>query len=418
MLSKPTLENIEYWAFCLLMIAFFAPGNTIGFVLVTLVLITIIKFIKKKHFFKGYGALNLFPLLFFVLLAGMMHTSNTHDGWAIIERHYGLIGIPLLTISIQQFTKQQRKNLLSIFVVTGVVTGLICLGAATWHYISTGTVYTLTQKDHFVYNNFMHHRLSSPIQLHAIYYSLYLAFAAIVVLNRLLYEKLNANKKLIYGLVFVFFCVMIFLLKSSIFAFVFPLACLVLLFFRYRKQLLSSIRTQIAVVIIVIGAGFFSYKGVQSKLESFSLDYELSDEHLTPLKMRLAMWECAWETIKKSQWHGHGTGDGDDELIKTYEELGFTIGAKDRYNAHNMYLQYWMTNGFIALVIFLFILTLLFREAVRNKNWVFFSFVLLFAAFSITESTMLRQNGIVFFLVISSLFYWYPKLWDESQEPA
>ena len=298
------------------------------------------------------------------------------------------------------------------------MTSLICLGAATWHYISNGTVYTLTQKDHFVYNNFMHHRLSSPIQLHAIYYSLYLAFAAIAVLNRLLYEKLNSRKKLLYGLVFVFFCVMIFLLKSSIFAFVFPIACLMLLFFRYQQQLMSTARSQITMVIIVIGAGFFSYMGVRTKLESFSLDYELSDEHLTPLKMRLAMWECTWETIKEEPLLGHGTGDGDIQLISTYEKMRFTIGATDRYNAHNMYLQYWLTNGFIAAFIFIGILQLLFRSAIRNKNWVFFSFVLLFAAFSVTESTMLRQNGIVFFLVMSSLFYWSPKLWDESQEPV
>jgi len=418
MLNKLTLTNIEHWAFCLLMIAFFAPGNTIGFVLVSIVIITIIKFIKKQHLFRGYRELILFPVLFFALLIGMIYTSNTRDGWSIIERHYGLIGIPILTISIQQFSKQQRKNLLSIFIATGVITGLICIGAATWHYISTGTVYTATQKGHFVYNNFMHHRLSSPIQLHAIYYSLYLSFAAIAVLNRLLYEKLKLSSKLMYIFVFMFFCVMIFLLKSSIFALFFPLACLILLFFRYRKQLFSSVRTQIALVIVVIGLGVFSFKGVQSKLESFSLKYELSDEHLTPLQMRLAMWECASETIKESPWIGQGTGDGDDQIVQSYEEMDFIIGAEDRYNAHNMYLQYWLTNGIVTSLIFVAILFMLFRRAIRNRNWVFFSFTLLFAAFSLTESTMLRQNGIVFFLVISSLFYWFPKLWDESQERA
>ncbi|MFK7784251.1 MAG: O-antigen ligase family protein [Crocinitomicaceae bacterium] len=416
MLSKLTLTNIEYWAFCLLMVAFFAPGNTIGFVLVTIVIITIIKFVKKKHLFRGYGGLILFPILLCSLLLGMIYTSNTRDGWSIIERHYGLIGIPILMISIQQFSKQQRKNLLSVFIATGVVTGLICIGAATWHYISTGTVYTATQKGHFVYNNFMHHRLSSPIQLHAIYYSLYLAFAAIVVLNRFLYEKLTLGSKLMYVSVFAFFCVLILLLKSSIFALFFPLSCLLLLFFRFRKQLFSSLRAKIALVVILVGTSIFSYKGVQSKLESFSLDYELSDEHLTPLNMRMAMWECSWDVIKDSPWIGNGTGDGDNDLIRRYEQLGFTIGAKDRYNAHNMYLQYWLTNGIFTSLIFIGILGLLFRRAIRNRNWVFLSFVLLFAAFSCTESTMLRQNGIVFFLVISSLFYWFPKLWDESQE--
>ncbi|NVK64080.1 MAG: O-antigen ligase family protein [Flavobacteriales bacterium] len=412
------LTDIEFWGYCLLMISFFLPGNAMGFALVFLVLLTIVKFIQKKHAFKGYSGLILYPVLFLLLLVGMIYTQNTKDGWGIIERHYALIGVPILAASIKQFSSKQKEAIMNVFIATGVITALICLGVATNHYLTTGTVYTATQKDHFVYNHFMHHRLSSPLQLHAIYYSLYLSFAALILLNRILHSSAKMTTKFLYALIFVFFAVMLFLLKSSIFAFAFPLASLLLVFFRYRKTLLGSLKMKLVLSAIVVLAGIFSYIGIQSKLESFSLKYELSDDHLTPLTMRMAIWECTWETIQEAPFIGKGTGDGDDELFATYEELGFTIGANDRFNAHNMYLQYWLTNGITTALLFVLILFVLARRAINHRNMVFFSFIFLFAAFSLTESTMLRQNGIVFFLVISSLFYWSPRIWDHSQSTA
>lgn len=412
------LTHIEFWGYCLLMISFFVPGNAMGFALVFLVLLTLLKFIKKQHAFKGYSGLILYPALFVLLLIGMIYTENSKDGWGIIERHYALIGVPILTASVTQFSQKQKTLIMNVLIATGAVTALICLSVATNHYFTTGTVYTTTQKDHFVYNHFMHHRLSSPLQLHAIYYSLYLSFGALVLLNRLLHKSAKLRIQLLYGLLFVFFIGMLFLLKSSIFALVFPLACLLLIFFRFRKALLGSMKMKIAVLAIVLLAGVASYIGIQSKIESFSTKYELSDDHLTPLTMRLAIWECTWKTIQEAPAVGQGTGDGDDTLFATYDKLGFTIGANDHFNAHNMYLQYWLTNGIVAALLFVVILLMFARRAFKHRNMLFFGFILLFAAFSLTESTMLRQNGVVFFLVISSLFYWSPRIWDHSQTTA
>lgn len=412
------LTDIEFWGYCLLMISFYLPGNAMGFALVFLALLTVLKFIKRKHAFKGYSGLIVYPILFLFLIAGMIYTENMKDGWGIIERHYVLIGAPILTASVIQFSKQQKDRMMDVFIATGVVTGLICIGVATHHFLDTGTVYTATQKDHFVYNHFMHHRLSSPLKLHAIYYSLYLSLGGLVILNRVLHHPSKLKIKLLYGFILAFFVVMLFLLKSSIFALAFPIACLLLIFFRYRKVVLSSLKMKIALSMTVFIVGVFSYIGIQSKLESFSLKYELSDDHLTPLTMRMSIWECTWETIKEAPLTGQGTGDGDDELVATYDELGFTIGASDRFNAHNMYLQYWLTNGIATALLFVLILFFLARRALKHQNMVYFGFIFLFAAFSLTESTMLRQNGVVFFLVISSLFYWSPRLWDHSQKSA
>ena len=132
--------------------------------------------------------------------------------------------------------------------------------------------------------------------------------------------------------------------------------------------------------------------------------------------MRFAMWECTWDVIKQHLWFGTGTGDGELELLKVYANQGFEVGLRDKFNSHNMYLQYWMSNGLVALIGYLVILLLFLKRSIESKNMVFLSFVLFFAAFSLTESTMLIQKGIVFFAVFGSLFYWDSNWWGTSKD--
>ena len=151
-----------------------------------------------------------------------------------------------------------------------------------------------------------------------------------------------------------------------------------------------------------------------TKIENFSMTYELSDNQFSPIKMRLAMWECTWSVISENLYFGTGTGDGHDELIKSYTTHNFHVGLDDSFNSHNMYLQFWMSNGIPGLLLFISILLMLMIKALKEKNMVFLLFIVLFACFSITEATMLTQRGIVFFLFFSSVFYWSPNFWNQE----
>jgi hypothetical protein len=79
-----------------------------------------------------------------------------------------------------------------------------------------------------------------------------------------------------------------------------------------------------------------------------------------------------------------------------------------------MYLQYWMSNGLLAIGFFLIGFFVLFRKALQNKNVIFLSFVVLFALFSLTESTMRTQKGMLFFVFFAALFYWVPQFMSKQ----
>ncbi|MGB0886694.1 MAG: O-antigen ligase family protein [Vicingaceae bacterium] len=408
------IQKIEFLGYALLMLSFFLPIKINSVSIIILALITGYKLVKKHQQFKGYAGLWSFPLLFVVLLFGMLYTADLKEGWAIIERHLGLLVAPVIVISITQFTLKQKQLLLDVFIAMAVLVGLYCLGAATLHYINTGTVYTPTQKDHFVYNHFMHQRLTAPVHLHAIYYTFYLAVANVAILNQLISQNsfISKTRKFIFSIVFLFFCVLIFLLKSSLFAFIFPVGCLLLVFLKFRKKITSSLKLKLLIVGVVLISAVYMYQGVKTKIETFSISYDLSDNHLKPLATRLAMWECSLEVIKNNWAFGVGTGDGRNETLEKYEQMEFNIGLDGKFNSHNMYLQYWLSNGILTLLLFLGILVFLFVKAIKSKNMVFFSFILFFSFFCITESAMLRQKGIVFFVFMSAMFYWCPTLWN------
>ena len=418
MLKLINLKNIELWAFCFFMLSFFLPIKINSISIIFLGVITVYRLVKRRHLFKGYAGLWGYPVLFGMLLVGLFYTIDLKDGWAIVERHSSLLIAPIITISITQFSAKQQQLILDLFIGMAVLIGLYCLGAAILHYINTGTVYTPTQKDHFVYNHFMHHRLTAPAQLHAIYYTFFISVASIAILNQLLSKDfiLSLKKKMLYTFIFLFFCVLIFLLKSSLFAFVFPVGCLLLVFVKSSKQILSSMKLKFIIVGVLLVSATYMYQGVKTKIDTFSTTYILSDEHLRPLAIRLAMWECSWEVIQRNWVFGVGTGDGRNETLAKYQQMDFNIGLKNKFNTHNMYLQYWLSNGIGAFLLFLSILTFFFIKAIKSKNMIFFSFILFFSFFCLTESTMLRQRGVVFFVFLSAMFYWCPTLWNSQKE--
>ena len=418
MLNFFNLKNIELWAFCFLMLSFFLPIKINSVSIILLGVIASYKLVTKQHLFRGYSGLWLYLMLFIILIVGLLYTTDLKEGVNIVERHLSLLIAPIITISIIQFSVKQQQLLLDVFIGMATLVGLYCIGVAILHYINTGTVYTLTQKDHFVYNHFMHQRLTAPVQLHAIYYTFFISVANVSILNQLLSKNLifSLKKKILYASIFLFFCLLIFLLKSSLFAFVFPVGCLILLFVRFRKKILSSTKLKLIVVGVGLISGVFMYQGVKTKIETFSTTYNLSDDHLSPLTMRLAMWECSWEVVKSNWLLGVGTGDGKEVTLAKYQQMGFNIGFQDKFNTHNMYLQYWLSNGIGVFLLFLTILIFLFIKAIKSKNLIFFLFILFFSFFCLTESTMLRQKGIVFFVFLSTMFYWCPSMWNLQNE--
>ncbi|MBL4710015.1 MAG: O-antigen ligase family protein [Flavobacteriales bacterium] len=397
-------------AYGLVLVSFFLPNRVNSIALLIFGILSFLPAVRNRKNFLHKGSVVSF-LLFFVLCLGITYSENKEEGLAIIERSLSLLIIPFLIIPFRLFNTAQKRLLLNGFILSAFLAGLYCIGFASYAFLETGTAYPTGQTGHFIYNRFMHHQLSSALGIHAIYFSFYCSFAAIAVLQKVLFANNNSRLTQV-GNVFLilFFIGLIYLLKSSLFAFIFPLSCLLLVFIKFKNQLQQP-KYSIAFILICIITAFFSYKGVRSKLDNFETTFNFEDQSIRPLAMRLAMWTSAWEVVQEQVFLGVGTGDAQDELMNEYKRVHFAIGEKNNFNAHNMYLQYWISNGILMLLLFVVFLTVLFIKAVQHRNFLFFAFTLFYSFFSLTESTMLKQKGIVFFVFFAFLFMTDPNCW-------
>ena len=360
------------------------------------------------------GFILMMPALFIVLILGQLYTDNLQNGWTLVERSLSVVLIPFALSRTQQFSEVQVRRLMDTFIVSAFLAALYCLGAQAYLAFKTGSIYVNEQSTHFLYNMFMHHRLSEPLGLHAIYFSAFIAFAGIYVFNTLFSPSIRQLKKKVNMMLFLFFVVMIFLLKSAIISFGFSLAIVVIILFKIKS--ISTKRIKIGMLAVICCVCVYAFFAVRTKLEFVNLNYEMDDLHMGMLAIRLSIWENALAIIESNWFLGVGTGDADGMLLNQYKTSGFTIGWQNDYNCHNMYLQYWLGNGMLALGLFIGYLILLLKKALKFKNYVFMGFLIIFALFSFTESTMRVQKGMVFFMVMSSLFYWSPNLWNTLDE--
>lgn len=407
-----SFKNVLLVLILALIPSFFLHHRINGFITMLIIIVGSIHYAISFQSIKIKGFILLMPILFLTLVLGQLYSTDAKTGWTLIERSLSLLLIPFALSKSNQLTLSNQKLMINVFAITGFLASLYCLAFQGFQAFQSGSIYASEESTHFLFNRFMHHRLSAPLKMHAVYFSLIIAFLATFIFHKLLYSKSSRSIKMwLFGL-FLFFGVMLVFLKSAIIVIGYSVVILYMLF--RKLSLVTELRQKIIYIGLAATVFIFSIYAIASKVEFINLNYNMADLHMGMVAIRLSIWENALSVISGNWLLGVGTGDADLELRNAFLDNGFTIGYENDFNCHNMYLQYWLGNGILAIGLFVAYLILLLKKAVKNQNKVFIGFVILFAVFSITESTMRVQKGMVFFMVISSLFYWNPLLWSNQ----
>jgi O-antigen ligase len=223
---------------------------------------------------------------------------------------------------------------------------------------------------------------------HPIYISSYFCIGLLTII----YDK-NTNK---YFSFFAFFTILSGLIilsrKGSIIAFLISITYY--LFFN-KNQLFKALLIFSSILLLI-----FSIPEINNRF------FELANTEKTlntSTGIRQIIWKNALELTSKSNFFGFGIGDVQNELDKKYSEQHLYLLAKDKYNAHNQYIQIMLTIGYVGL--FLFIITLIYFIFILHleKNYFGVSVLIFFYILFNTESYLERQNGIIFFSLMFCL---------------
>jgi O-antigen ligase len=158
-------------------------------------------------------------------------------------------------------------------------------------------------------------------------------------------------------------------------------------------------------LIAILGASQLAPKSLSERYLAFpDFSYDISGDAFNSATYRLAEWKCAWDGIKDAPVLGYGAGCGQDELFSRYEKFKFWQGLERQYNAHNQYLETWLSTGIIGLIALLLMLFAIVYLSAKAGNYFLLYALLFFSLCLSTESMLERAWAVVLFNLIFPLF--------------
>ncbi len=388
-MSLKSLERIET---CIIVLFVFSlPFYNVSllldkvtpFLMVIWAIISIIKFYISK--------LSIHLNIFFFILAGfyflygfgLLYSENLNAGLLKMENKSSFFIIPILTL-LSSSLYQTRKWYLISFVISNFTASIICLFIALQDFTYGNLYYT-----HFSYF------------LHPSYFALYVVFSMHIVWQLISTEKgMGIMLKRVLYFVMLYFAFIVYLISSKIGIISGILSLSFIFFHEFSATYKLSKRT----VFLVVMISLFVYSGITNhRFRIFSENIQKTPTENT--HTRFLIWQESLNVIEENIFFGQGTGDAQSALNKRYLSKGYMDAYEHQLNAHNQYLETFISLGligFIALLL-LFILPLYYLKDQFEILSVVFLFLIGFHL--LFESMFERFWGIVFFAFFFSLFF-------------
>jgi len=249
---------------------------------------------------------------------------------------------------------------------------------------------------------------------HHVYLSMFIIISIFGVLNTIV-----ENKKKRFLLIFIpFFYLALILLSSRMAILIAVLILPIMTYFVLRKRMNRKLTNKIIF-------GFFTILTVIGFTNDFARDkilhsyYELAniatkENPFAGISFRKNVWISALELIKESPWIGYGIGDMQTILDNLYLEKG--LDKHLRLNAHNQYLQLMLHHGLLIASFLLISIVNFIRKLIQSKMYflIFSWFILLM--FSLTESILNRQWGVILFAFVLNYTVYVLSFRDEIKK--
>jgi O-antigen ligase len=250
---------------------------------------------------------------------------------------------------------------------------------------------------------FENHNFSQPIDLHATYFSMYVALSFLFMLQQLIRERENRLGLFLCCIILgagliqlssraVFFAM--FIILNGVFPFVFFTGK------QRLKYMMVSLLCCGLVIVLIFSIGTFReryFKDVRMDLSNTRSEETISDP-------RLERWKAAWKIIRQSPVTGHGSGSEITLLKDRYFSEKMYSSYLNELNAHNQYLSWLIKAGCLGLLVYLYTLFTGLQQAVAGKNALFLSFLILIIIVSVSENILDVNKGIFFYSFFFSFF--------------
>lgn len=365
---------------------------------------------------KGYGKVfNIFTIgstiLFVFIAVSAFLSDNQYHGFKFLERNIVLLFLPILFAVISP----KKLNLELIFKgYMSLLSALLCFAMVValyknFNYNIDNDLPFYRFKSWF----FTYHYLAANVNCTAIYLSLYVSFA-IILLSLDITNKnplgLDISKNAKYVWLTVLFSFLLLLSARTILAI--TTLIILLLFYRYAKEKSSLKSYFLLLVLLVAPLVLFVLNNdvLKLRIKGIFLLKENTKYFSGGLSSRIYQWEAIFnDVVNHNLLFGVGVGDVNEAYLNIYKLAELDWALNNQFNSHNMYIEIFFSMGLIGSSALLAMLFYLFKTATQSKDSRYLLFLIMFCSAGLTESLLNRQYGIVYFFLINSLFYFHHK---------
>ena len=339
--------------------------------------------------------------IYLLTIIGTVYTKYDDEAFYEWERQLAMLLFPLIFIFNSFDFKKYKLQVLFGLSISCAIT-LLCLYIRAFMLIYDNNLPVSS-----IFNNaFVNHNFSAPIDMHATYFSMYIALAAVTMIYCWA-NAANRKQRVLFAVMFFILLAGLLQLSSRAVLIAFAIIGNIIVpvtFFKKKRRL-----------VFMIISGLFSlsvFYGL-TRIDNFKTRF-IADlkEDLTQaginnnlLEPRAMRWECGWELVKQSPVYGHGSGSEIALLKEVYYERKLYNSYLNELNVHNQYLSMLIKMGIPGLLIFLLMLLSGFGMAFKTKDILFGSFLIIISIVSFSENILDANKGIFFFAFFFGLFY-------------
>jgi len=337
--------------------------------------------------------------VFFVTLLSTIYTINKPVAFNEWGKQITIFLFPLLFCLNPLDIKKYRPQLLLSFALVCTATILYLYFDAFLSIRHYHLPYSIILSSHFTNHNF-----SQPINMHATFFSMQLGIALIYLLSVLIKQRALYNKLFYLACCGILALGLLQLSSKSVIIALFIIVNAALPYFllqgkrRLRFMLISG-SFSVLIVAAILSSGTFRdrfIRDLKNDLTKSTVD-EVVDS-------RLARWGVSTKLIVKSPVIGYGAGSEIGLLHDRYFDSKLYNSFLNRLNTHSEYLSFLLKSGIIGLAVYIFTLAFGFNISLRQKDLLFFTFMLLVAIVSISEDFLDVDKGIMFYALFFSFF--------------
>lgn len=337
--------------------------------------------------------------VFIITVLCAIYSPNKAEAGTEIGRRAAILIVPLLFCLNPFDIKKYRNNLMLSFAIICTIVILYLYADALFTLRHFKLPYSLLFS-----SNFANHNFSEPIDMHATFFSMQIALSLVFLIIMLIKERLLRNRLLYLAGCLILTAGIIQLSSKSVFIALFLIINVAVPWFllqgtKRRTYVLVSASLSILLIAGILYSNTFRERYIT----------ELTTD-LSPAKKgevvdsRLARWGVVVELIKKKPIAGYGTGTEVGLLHDAFFNNKLYNSFLHNLNAHNEYLSFLLKSGVTGLLIYLATLGFGFKISFRQKDLLFFAFMIIITTVSFSENFLDVDKGIFYYAFFYPFF--------------